>query len=113
MALSEPLYAILLKYPKLAEKVLDTASPLALVTAAVWLVGPRVMADRMYHDMMKEQAKAASRNVTPGPPQTNYAGPQNVPPQPAHGPTVEPVPSEGAPFPKDLAGVAGWEMVDA
>ena len=111
MVLSEPLYDLLKKYPKLCEKVLETASPLALVTAAVWLVGPRVIAGKMLHDMAKEQARNAARNVTPPPAQTVHAGAQTVPPHPA-GPTVEPVPSEGAPFPKDLAGVQGWDMAE-
>jgi hypothetical protein len=75
----------------------------ALVTATFWLVGPRIMADKMYHDMIKEQAR---RNVTPAPQPAAQVGPRTVPPE---GPGV---PTDGPPFPKDLGGVAGWSMAD-
>jgi hypothetical protein len=109
MVLSQPLYDILKKYPKVFEKVLDASAPLALVTAAAWLVGPRVMADKVYHDQVREMVRNQARNVTPPGPSTTQAGPQTVPPGPVPpGPEAPSQNGQGAPFPKDLSGIAGW-----
>jgi hypothetical protein len=98
MQISKPLVEILNKYPGIAEKVLDSTAPVALVTSVCWMVGPRVVADRMYHqEMMRAAAAEAARRSQPPPGAPYQAGAQTVPPPPPGGASTQ---STG--FPKDL-----------
>jgi len=112
LQISRPLNDILKQYPALAEKVLASTAPIALITSVVWLVGPRVVADRVYHAEMLRQAAAAARaqaQQPPPPPTTYAAGAQTVPPAPA--PSNGHAPPSG--FPKDLNLAAEMWSVDA
>lgn len=82
LSISRPLNTVLKKYPSLAEKVMDASAPVALVTAMVWITGPRVVADRMYQAAMQEQARIAAREraVVQGAAQPQHVGAVNVPP---------------------------------
>jgi hypothetical protein len=115
LVLSRPLHELLQKYPKVFSKVLEASTPIALVTGAAWIIGPRVLADIAYQNYVQEARINAARNDTPPQPQSTQAGAQTVPPGPVPpGPVhaaagSEPVQNGNGPaFPKDLSGIAGW-----
>jgi len=104
LLISEPLYEIGKKYPKVTDSILEASAPVSLAVSLAMIVGSRVVADKAYHDYMKAQAtKAPAQAPTPEP---QHVGAQTV--WPGHSGPMPPQP-EGAPstgFPKDIAGLA-------
>jgi hypothetical protein len=100
LLISQPLYEMGKKYPKLTSTVLEASAPVSLVIATTAIVSSRVAADKMYHDMLLAQQREAARTAAPPTPQTTHVGAQtvNAPPQPDGANTSG--------FPKDIDGMA-------
>lgn len=108
LIISEPLSECLKKYPKVAAQLLEVAPPMALAIGIASTVGPRVMADKMWHDMQKAQQAAQTPVGSNPPPEA----------QPSQVYQTVPPPNErkgtDTGFPKDLGAIAeAWNMQHA
>lgn len=95
LKISAPLVQIGKKYPAVLGKVLEYSPVVALSANMVWIVGPRIAADKAYHEMMKAEARS-NRTAPPPPVQTQQVGAVPVD-APASTNNVNP-----SGFPKDL-----------
>jgi hypothetical protein len=102
LCISRPLMEILNKYPKVADKVLGATGPLALLAALGWMIGPRIVADKMYHQELQRAAAAEARRAPPPPSGPYQAGAQTVPPVPPMPPQGQGQNAPPTGFPKDL-----------
>ena len=104
LQLSKPLLEIIRKYPDLADRVLSSTAPIALITSAVWLIAPRIAADGVYRAEQQRAAAAEARRAAQayGPPTSGpyQAGAQTVPPGQQR--PSEPTMTDVSGFPKDL-----------
>jgi hypothetical protein len=118
LQISKPLNEILKKYPKLAEKVLDASAPVALVTSVVWITGPRLVADRVWHAQLEAAKRQARAAQAPPPQPVRTAGAIPVDQQGNVFPNGQPHPAPQANgtetgFPKDLNAAAAMWASDA